>query len=49
MTQMVNNGGQIGAILGPFHKHAKGCDQVIVRALDSHPKAVPWEMDSYYV
>ena len=28
--------------LGPFHTRTKGCDHVMVRALDSHPKVVSW-------
>jgi hypothetical protein len=29
---------------GPLHTRAKGCDHDIVRALDSHPKDIPWEL-----
>ena len=28
-------------LLGATHTQAKGCDHVIVKALDSHPKVVP--------
>ena len=31
-----------GRILGPLHTWAKSRDLVMVRTLDSHPKAVPW-------
>ena len=27
--------------LGPLHTQVKGCDHVLVRALGSHPKAMP--------
>ena len=29
-------------VLGPLHTRAKSRDLVMVRTLDSHPKAVPW-------
>ena len=31
--------------LGPLYTMAKGCDHEIVRALETHPKAIPWETE----
>lgn len=33
--------GKVDRAAWPFHTRAKGCDHVIVRALDSHPKVIP--------
>lgn len=35
---------ELSIILGPLHIWAKGCDHVTRRALDSHPKTMPFDM-----